>query len=169
MATSQQQLSLSRQVGGLVLWLAVAYATAAVGAVASVSASAFYAQLTRPEWAPPAWLFGPVWSVLYALMGVAAWLVWRAKGLTGARRPLLLFVAQLVANALWSWLFFAWRQGALAFFEVLFLWCLIAATVLLFWRVSRLAAALLLPYLAWVTFAAALTLSIWQLNPTLLR
>jgi tryptophan-rich sensory protein len=169
MAASQQGTSLWRQTAGLILWLGLAYATAAVGAVASVGASAFYTQLTRPGWAPPAWLFGPVWTALYALMGIAAWLVWRARGFAGARRPLLLFIAQLLANALWSWLFFAWRQGALAFFEVLFLWCLIAATALLFWRVSRVAAVLLLPYLGWVTFASALTLAIWRLNPTMLR
>ncbi len=169
MASSQQQLSLSRQVGGLILWLTAAYTTAVVGAIASINASDFYAQLIRPEWAPPAWLFGPVWTVLYALMGISAWLVWRAKGLSGAHWPLIFFVAQLIANSLWSWLFFAWRQGALAFFEVMILWCLIAGTIFFFWRVSRFAAMLLLPYLIWVTFAVALTLSIWRLNPTLLR
>lgn len=158
-----------RQRAGLILWLALAYAAAAVGAVASVSAGAFYAELIRPAWAPPAWLFGPVWTALYALMGVAAWLVWRSKGFTGARGPLLLFIAQLAANALWSWLFFAWRQGAVALFEVLLLWGLIVATALMFWRVNKVAALLLLPYLGWVTFASALTLSLWQLNPTLLR
>jgi tryptophan-rich sensory protein len=95
-------------------------------------------------------------------------MVWRAQGFAGARRPLLFFIAQLAANALWSWLFFAWRQGALAFAEVLLLWCLIAATTVTFWQVRKLAGALLLPYLAWVTFASALTLSIWRLNPQLL-
>ena len=102
-------------------------------------------------------------------MGVAAWLVWRTRGFTGARGPLLLFIAQLAANALWSWLFFAWRQGAFALFEVLLLWGLIVATTLMFWRVDKVAALLLLPYLGWVTFASALTFSLWQLNPTLLR
>jgi tryptophan-rich sensory protein len=79
-----------------------------------------------------------------------------------------LFVVQLVANALWSWLFFAWREGALAFVEVLLLWCLVAATTVAFWRVRVLAGALLIPYLAWVSFASALTLSVWRLNPALL-
>jgi tryptophan-rich sensory protein len=78
------------------------------------------------------------------------------------------FVAQLIANALWSWLFFAWQQGALAFVEVLLLWGLIVATVVAFWRLNVLAAVLLLPYLAWVTFAAALTFAVWQLNPDVL-
>lgn len=111
---------------------------------------------------------GPVWTALYALMGVSAWLVWRERGLAGARTALALFIAQLAANALWSWLFFAWRLGGPAFAEVLLLWCLIAATAIAFRRIRLLAAVLLLPYLAWVTFAAALTLAVWRLNPALL-
>jgi tryptophan-rich sensory protein len=152
----------------LVVALAVTYAAAAVGGIASVNAGSFYGQLARPAWAPPGWLFGPVWSALYTLMAVAAWLVWRSGGFPRARTPLLLFAAQLVVNALWSWLFFAWRQGAWAFAEVVLLWVLVAATISAFRRVHRLAAWLLVPYLAWVTFAAALTLAIWQLNPGLL-
>lgn len=161
-------LSVSRQAVGLLGWLALTFAAAAIGAIASANASAFYAELARPSWAPPGWLFGPVWSTLYALMGVSAWLVWRAHGLARVRSALALFIAQLAANALWSWLFFAWRQGGLAFAEVLLLWCLIVATVISFWRISALAAALLLPYLAWVTFASALTFTVWRLNPGLL-
>lgn len=161
-------VSVSRQAIGLVVWLLLTFATAAIGAVASANAGAFYAQLTRPSWAPPGWLFGPVWSALYALMGVSAWLVWRARGLVGARIALILFITQLAANALWSWLFFVWHQGGLAFAEVLILWCLIVATVVSFWRISALATALLMPYLAWVTFASALTFAVWRLNPGLL-
>ena len=157
--------SISRQALGLVGWLAVAFAAAGVGAVASSRAGAFYQALVRPDWAPPAWLFAPVWSALYALMGVAAWLVWRAHGFRGAAVALGLFVAQLALNALWTWLFFAWRQGALAFAEIVVLWILIVATVVAFWRAQALAGALLLPYLAWVTYAAALSFSVWRLNP----
>lgn len=158
----------SRQALGLAAWAAVTFAAAAVGAWGSASASAFYAELVRPAWAPPGWLFAPAWTTLYALMAVSAWLVWRARGFAGARIALGLFLAQLAANALWSWLFFAWRQGALAFVEVLLLWCLIVATVSAFWRVSRAAAVLLLPYLAWVTYASALTFEVWRRNPELL-
>lgn len=161
-------LSLSQQAAGLLGWLLLAFATAAIGAVASVNAGSFYAELTRPPWAPPGWLFGPVWSALYTLMGISAWLVWRQRGFAGARSALLLFMAQLAANALWSWLFFAWKLGAFAFAEVMLLWCLILATAITFWRISLLAAALLMPYLAWVSFASALTFSIWQRNPGLL-
>ena len=92
-------------------------------------------------------------------------MVWRVRGFGGARSALLVFVVQLAANALWTWLFFAWRQGALAFAEILLLLALILATIILFWRVNRLAAVLLFPYALWVSFASALTLSIWRLNP----
>ncbi len=155
----------ARQAAGLLGWLALTFATAAIGAFASVNAGTFYSTLARPSWAPPGWLFGPVWSVLYALMAVAAWLVWRVRGFPGARGALALFIAQLAVNALWSWLFFAWHQGGLATVEVLILWGLIAATILSFRRISKLGAALLAPYLAWVTFASALTFTVWQLNP----
>lgn len=159
---------LSTRALGLVGWLLLTFVAAAIGAFASVDAGAFYGELTRPSWAPPGWIFGPVWSTLYVLMAVAAWWVWRARGFRGARIALVLFIAQLAANALWSWLFFGWHQGGLAFAEVLLLWGMIIATVVAFWRVSRLAGALLIPYLAWVTFAAALNFTVWKLNPGLL-
>jgi len=157
---------------GLAGWLAITFLAAAVGTIASMDAPSFYAQLDRPSWAPPSWLFGPMWTVLYLLMGIAAWLVWRerdnrrqAHGVSGA---LGLFVTQLVANALWSWLFFDWHDGATAFAEILVLLALIVLTLVTFWRIRPLAGALLLPYLAWVAFASALTLSVWQRNPGLL-
>lgn len=157
-----------KQAFGLIGWIALSFAAAAIGGFASANDGDFYQQLERPPWAPPAWLFGPVWSVLYTLIGVAAWLVWRVRGFGGARAALVIFLVQLAANALWPWLFFGWREGALAFTEILVLWALILATAIAFWRVRPLAGALLLPYLAWVGFAAALSLSLWQLNPRLL-
>lgn len=161
-------LSGPTQALGLLGWLLVAFAAAAVGGFASANSAEFYRELVRPPWAPPGWLFGPVWSVLYALMGIAAWLVWRAQGFVGARNALFMFIAQLAANALWTWLYFVWRLGGAAFIEILVLWALILATIVLFWQVSRIAGALLVPYLAWVSFASALTLSTWRLNPGLL-
>ncbi len=161
-------LSIGKQAIGLVGWLVATVATGALGAMGSASAGSFYGELAQPSWAPPGWLFGPVWSVLYVLMAVAAWLVWRKRGFRGAPVALSLFVAQLLANALWSWLFFAWHQGALSLVEIIVLWLLIAATIQAFWRLNRLAALLLLPYLAWVSFATALTAALWRLNPTLL-
>lgn len=153
---------------GVFGWQLVVFAAAAVGGYASASAGEFYRELQRPPWAPPGWLFAPVWSILYVLMGVSAWLIWRARGLDGAASALGLFLIQLAANALWTWLFFWWRQGGLAFAEVLLLWVLIVATIKLFWDVRPLAAILLIPYLVWVSFASALTLAMWQLNPNLL-
>ncbi len=153
---------------GLFCWLVLAFATAGIGAAASVTAGSFYAELARPAWAPPAWLFGPVWTLLYAMMGVAVWLVWMRSGLAGGRTAIVLFIVQLIANALWSWLFFAWRLGGAAFVEILILWCLIAATIAAFGRIRKLAAILLLPYLAWVTFASVLNFAIWRMNPNLL-
>lgn len=160
--------SAAKQGLGLAGWLLASFAAAGMGGLASVNAAGFYGDLVRPPWAPPAWLFGPVWSVLFLLMGVAAWLVWRDHGFRGAGAALKLYLAQLLANALWSWLFFAWRQGAFAFAEVTVLWLLIAATIFSFWRLNRLAALLLVPYLAWVSFAAALNFVLWRLNPEVL-
>jgi len=162
------QRSALSQTAGLVGWLAVAFAAAAIGAIASVDAGSFYAQLVRPSWAPPASVFGPVWSVLYMLMGIAAWLVWREQGAKRLGVALTLFMVQLVVNALWSWLFFAWHQGALAFADVLVLLFLIAATIANFWRIRPLAGVLMLPYLVWVGFASALTWAVWQGNPSML-
>lgn len=158
--------SFSSQLIGLLGCLSAAFAAGAVGAIASVDAASFYAQLSKPFWAPPAWVFGPVWSTLYALMGVAAWLVWRSPVSRGL--ALGLFGVQLAANAFWSWLFFAWQHGALATVDVLVLLALIIATAAVFWRASRLAALLLLPYLLWVCFASVLTWTLWENNPTLL-
>jgi len=153
---------------GLAGWLLASFATGGIGAIASVSAASFYGELSQPFWAPPAWLFGPVWSALYVLMGIAAWLVWRAHGFRGAAAALKLFVAQLFANALWTWIFFVWHLGALSLAEIVALWLVIASTILAFWRLHRIAALLLVPYLAWVSFATALTAALWRLNPAAL-
>ena len=154
------------QLAGLIGWLAVAFVAGAAGGIASLDAPAFYAELDKPAWAPPAAVFGPVWTTLYVLIGVSAWLVWRERGDHG--RALGWWFAQLVVNALWSWLFFAWMQGAWAFADVVLLWGLIVATIAAFWRIRPLAGALLLPYLAWVSFATALTWAVWRGNPGLL-
>jgi len=163
----QQEIRMSgtRQIIGLLGWLLLSFAAAAIGAAASIQAAAFYRQLAQPTWAPPSAVFGPVWSLLYALMAIAAWLVWREGGWRRQRGVLALLVLQLAVNALWSWLFFGWRQGAWAFADIVLLWLLIAATVVASWRVRPLAGALLLPYLAWVSFAAALNFAVWKLNP----
>jgi tryptophan-rich sensory protein len=99
------------------------------------------------------------------MMAIAAWLVWRRGGWSAQRLPLTVFVGQLLLNALWSWLFFAWHRGGPALLDIVFLWLSVAVTLRLFWRVRTPAGALLIPYLAWVSFAAVLNYSVWQLNP----
>ncbi len=153
---------------GIVVLVLLTALTAFVGGLASVSAPAFYAELAQPSWSPPPSVFGPVWTTLFAMMAVAAGLVWRERARPGARAGIGLYVAQLALNALWSWIFFAWRSGTWAVVEILVLWLAIAATLVAFWRVRPVAGALLLPYLAWVTFATALTITLWRMNPGLL-
>lgn len=156
-----------KDIGGLVVCFAIAFTAAAVGSVASIQASAFYQELATPAWAPPGSVFGPVWTILYAMMAVASWLVWK-EGRAKSSTALTVYLIQLVLNGLWSWIFFGWKDGRWAFIEILFLWAMILFTILLFWRIRKPAALLLIPYLLWVTFATFLTLKLWQLNPGLL-
>jgi steroid 5-alpha reductase family enzyme/tryptophan-rich sensory protein len=154
-----------RQWLALLLFLAICLSTAALGAAwTDLSVGDWYATLNKPSWNPPNWLFGPVWTTLYIGMAVAAWLVWRRKGVADAWLPLLLFGVQLTLNAIWSGLFFGMRNPGIAFVEVVFLWLAIVATIVSFARISRPAALLLAPYLAWVSFASFLNWTIWQLN-----
>lgn len=157
------------EVLGLIVWSAVVFLAAVTGAAASIEAGSFYRSLSQPAWAPPASVFGPVWTILYGLMAVAAWLVWRAVGWQRARVALSLFLAQLGLNALWSWLFFGWKLGGAAFADITLLWALVALTLFFFWRIRALAALLLAPYLLWITFASVLNWTVWQMNPELLR
>ena len=152
----------------LVAIMAGTFAAALVGGMASANASSFYAQLDKPAWAPPAWLFGPVWTVLYMTMAVAAWMAWKAGAPTATRSALAWYGLQLVANAAWTWCFFALRMGGLATAEILLLLALIVMTMLAFARLRPLAGALLIPYLLWVTYATALTIAVWRMNPGLL-
>jgi len=161
-------MNVRRQAVGLLGWAIVTFLAAALGARASISAAEFYAGLALPAWAPPASVFGPVWTLLYALMALAAWLVWRQGGWRAATPALVLYLLQLALNVLWSWLFFGWKQGALAFADILLLLVLIVATAVAFHRVRPAAAWLLLPYLAWVAFASALNYAVWQANPAVL-
>jgi tryptophan-rich sensory protein len=147
---------------GAVGWLVVTFAAAAVGA--RFLPDAWYARLRKPSWNPPNWIFGPVWTLLYLLMAAAAWLVWRRYGITGAIVPLAIFVLQLALNAAWSWLFFGQHRLGAALIELAVLWIAILITLVLFWTREALAGALLLPYLAWVTFAGVLNWTLWKLN-----
>lgn len=146
-------------------FLAASFTAAAIGGAATDrSIRDWYPTLAKPVWNPPAWLFGPVWTVLYIAMAVAAWLVWRRAGWAGARLALTLFMVQLALNAAWSIIFFGLRNPGAAFIEVVVLWAAIVGTLVLFWQVSGPAGILFIPYLAWVSFAAVLNFTIWRLN-----
>jgi translocator protein len=125
----------------------------------------WYERLRKPAWRPPNWAFAPAWTILYVAIAVSGWLVWRQYGFAGAALPLTLYGLQLVLNAVWTPVFFGLHRIGLAFFEIVLLWIAIAATILAFAEIHTLAAWLLVPYLAWVTFAGALNFAIWRLNP----
>jgi tryptophan-rich sensory protein len=156
--------SSGHQILALARWLALCFA--ASGTAIFVSVDGWYAGLNKPEWNPPAWVFAPVWTLLYAMMSVAAWLVWREGGWKSQRRALVLFLLQWLLNALWTPLFFGMHRVGLAFAEITILWLVLVTTLVSFWRARKAAAFLLLPYLAWVSFAAALNFAIWRLNPS---
>lgn len=163
--TQREARTGARSILALLGFILAAAAAAVVGGLASSSAGDVYGQLAQPVWAPPSWLFIPVWTALYVLIAVAGWLVWRRAGLSGARVAMALFVVQLVLNAAWPPLFFAAEMRLVAFIEIIALLAVITAMVAAFARISRPAAALMVPYWVWVAYASALNFSLWQLNP----
>ena len=149
----------------LALFIAVTFVAAGLGAFfTGTSVSSWYPTLHKPSWNPPAWIFGPVWTVLYLMMAIAAWLVWRKQGFDGASGTLGLFALQLALNALWSPLFFGLRNPLAGLVDIVPLWAAILATLVCFWKISPLAGALLAPYWLWVSFATALNFMIWRIN-----
>jgi tryptophan-rich sensory protein len=156
---------IGRQIAVLIGILAVCFLEAGIGAsITFQSVNGWYRTIQKPAWTPPDWVFSPVWTVLYALMAVAAWLVWRRAGWRAARFPLVLFGLQLVLNVGWSLCFFGFRNPGLAAAEIVVLWLAIAVTTAAFWLHSRAAALLMGPYLAWTSFALVLNVAIWRLN-----
>ncbi len=146
----------------LIGWIAVCFAAAGFGS--RYRPGPWYEQLRKPAWNPPNWVFAPVWTLLYTLMAIAVWRVWQEGGWAAQRVPITLFVFQLLLNALWSWTFFGLKNPGLAFCDIAALWVTLLATLIAFWSAQPMAGGLLLPYLAWVTFASALNFSIWRLN-----
>lgn len=124
----------------------------------------WYERLAKPKWRPPNWLFGPAWTILYLMIAISGWLVWRQAGFIAAPFPLAVYFVSLLFNATWSVFFFGLHRPNLAFLDVVLLWVSIVATIVLFYPVEQYSASLLLPYLFWVTFAAALNLAIWRMN-----
>lgn len=147
----------------LVGWLAVTFSASFTAVF--VTTEGWYGALAKPAWNPPSWVFGPVWTTLYMLMALAAWLVCRAGGWAAQRMALTAYLVQLALNALWTPLFFGLHCLGPAFVEVMVLWVAVLVTLVAFWRVRRLAGLILIPYAAWTAFAAALNFAIWRLNP----
>ena len=143
----------------LLLCLAVG---SGAGWATSQSVSDWYPTLVKPSWNPPNWLFGPVWTILYIMMAVAVWLVWKTPRNTTS--AMILFFSQLALNFAWSFLFFGARSPWLGLVGIAFLWLAVAATAFAFFQASRAAGLLMVPYLAWVSFAGLLNLAIWRLN-----
>jgi tryptophan-rich sensory protein len=149
----------------LLVCISVCFVAAGVGSYFTVPAArSWYPGLAKPAWTPPSWLFGPVWTALYTLMGISLWLVWRERGVGGAVPAVALFGAQLTLNALWTVVFFGMRAPGAAFAEIVALLVSILATILAFAAISRVAAVLLVPYFVWSLYAAALNYAVWQLN-----
>ena len=151
----------------LIGFLAACYGVSAISGLITVeNVKTWYPMLNKPDWTPPSAVFGPVWGVLYGMMAVAAWLVWREKDKdeTAVRNALRLFWLQLVLNFAWSGLFFGMQRIDWALWDISALWLAIIATMVAFWRVKPLAGMLMIPYLLWVSFATALNFSIWKLN-----
>lgn len=151
-----------RDIAGLAFWILITFAVAAFGSL--FEPGEWYRSLAKPTWTPPGWVFGPVWGILYLAMSVAAWTIWRRSPEDHTRFPLLFYLGQLLLNGLWSWFFFGQQRIGPALVDLLLLVVIVAITVVLFMRVSRLAGALLVPYLLWASFAAALNFQIWRLN-----
>ncbi|HEX2535742.1 MAG TPA: TspO/MBR family protein [Chitinophagaceae bacterium] len=137
----------------------------AASQVTVTGAGSWYAQLNKPEWNPPGWVFAPVWTSLYLMMGIALYLVWKSDAPVQEKRTaLMLWFGQMVLNGTWSFLFFGAEHTGAAFAEILVLWLVILGTIFAFARIHRLAAWLLVPYIAWVSFAAILNGTIWKMN-----
>lgn len=154
-----------RQVIVFIFFIVACFASAGLGAaVTSTSVDGWYQTLVKPSWNPPDWLFGPVWSALFLMMAIAAWLVWRSHGWREARSALIWFGIQLALNVTWSFLFFGMHRPGLAFAEIVALWTSIVATCLAFRAQSNTGALILIPYLAWTSFAVILNFAIWRMN-----
>jgi len=147
---------------GLAFWIALTFGVASFGA--QFEPGLWYAGIAKPDWTPPGWVFGPVWGILYLTMSISAWLIWQRRFAGTTKAPLALYVAQLVLNGLWSWLFFGRQMIGAALVDLIALTVLVAVTMAAFMRVRKAAGYMMLPYLLWVAFASALNFQIWRMN-----
>lgn len=165
MSTKRTDLGTGRDLLALALLVGICLGIGGLGgAVTASSVNEWYPTLNKPSFNPPNWVFGPVWTTLYVMMGIAAWRVWRAADRDTARGPLALFALQLAVNLGWSIAFFGLRDPGLAVAVILTLDLLVLATAHMFRRIDGLAALLLVPYLAWIAFATVLNVAVWRLN-----
>lgn len=154
-----------KRIASLIVLLLICYGAAGVGgALTARSVDDWYQQLNRPAWTPPDAVFSPVWTLLYTMMGVAAWLVWKRRPQRRVAVPMTLFGIQLALNVAWSGLFFAMQRPGLAAIEIVILWAAIVAAIVSFFRYSKPAGWLMVPYVLWVTYAASLNIALWQMN-----
>jgi translocator protein len=153
-----------RQTAGLVVSLLIVFGIATLGgAITNLSVTTWYPSLVKPSWTPSGATIGVIWTILYILMGIAAWVIWRRHS-EGRKLPLAIYALQLLLNLGWSALFFGLRSPGLALIEIGVLWLAILATSVAFWKVSKLAGVLMIPYLSWVTVAGVLNALIWKMN-----
>ncbi len=165
MKEAKTTLSRARQIIGIVIAILVCFSAAGLGGMATTAGlKDWYPALEKPAWNPPDWIFGPVWTVLYLMMAISVWMIWRQVGFERGKKPLLIFAVQLVLNTFWSLLFFGMRQPGWAFAEIILLWLAIGLTIALFAKHSKPAAILMMPYWMWVSFAAVLNYTIWSMN-----
>lgn len=144
--------------------IAIAEGTGFVaGLITSKSIDSWYSKLKKPVLNPPSWIFGPVWTTLYALMGISSYIIER-KSKEAQKLPIFVYSIQLALNFIWTVIFFGFRSPSFAFFELILLWCTILLTIILFWRLSFKAGILLIPYILWVSFASVLNFVIWRKN-----
>ncbi|WP_417850665.1 TspO/MBR family protein [Thalassoglobus sp.] len=161
----EQDFALKNQWICLIACIAISLGAGGLGAMATIpEIDGWYRTIEKPSWNPPDAVFGPVWTTLYIMMAISAWLVWRTGEVKASKLPLSLFSVQLLLNIGWSWIFFHFHKLGWAFAEIIVLWLAIVATTFAFFRVSKLAGALMVPYLAWVSFASVLNFAIWRLN-----
>ena len=155
----------AKQAIGLIVFIVVCLGAGGLGAIATTpEIDGWYKTITKPTWNPPDYVFGPVWTTLFITMAIAGWLVWKPAGFKAVMVPLSLFGIQLVLNVAWSWVFFGLHQPGWAVIEIIVLWAVIVATTVTFFRSSKVAGWLMVPYLAWVSFAALLNAAIYRLN-----
>jgi tryptophan-rich sensory protein len=155
-------MSLQSSILGAIAAFGLTFGAAFVGSRFRVDE--WYTELKKPSWNPPNWVFGPVWSLIYLLIAISAWLVWKNEGFLTVVLASIVFLLQIVLNAAWSWLFFGLHEVGYAFIEIVILWMAILVNIILFWKIYPPSGILLLPYLAWVTFASVLNYTIWRLN-----